>query len=89
MIGGFITWLISLREIRPGNQAVRFVINVLLGAVVLLICGRALPGLSTDGFAGALLASISIGIISWLLSLPLKRINQAAAGKDQDNPPPS
>ena len=87
LVGGVITWLMSLREIKIGNEIVRFIINALMGAVVLLICARFIPGLTVDGFAGALLAAVAIGAISWLLSLPLKRINQAAAREQQDAEP--
>ena len=87
LVGGMITWLMSLREIKIGSEIVRFIINAFMGAVVLLICARFIPGLTVDGFAGALLASIAIGAISWLLSLPLKRINRAAAHEQQDAEP--
>ena len=35
LVGGVITWLMSLREIKIGNEIVRFIINALMGAVVL------------------------------------------------------
>ncbi len=84
VIGGAISWLLSLWDLKLGGGIQGAIINVLLGAVVLLLGGRVLSGLQVEGFVGALVASISIGVISWLLSLPLKRINQAAAAADAE-----
>lgn len=82
LIGGVITWLLMRFDLRVSNGFVRFVINALLGAVVLLLCAQILPGLTVNGFLGALVASVAVGIIAWLLSLPLKRINEEAARQE-------
>ncbi len=78
LVGGVITSLLLLRELKISNGLLRFFVNALLGAVVLLITARFLPGLTVNGFLGASVASVAIGIIAGLLSLPLKRINQNA-----------
>jgi putative membrane protein len=83
VVGGVVTWLLSLRGIKITNGLLRAVINVLLGAVVLLIAGQFIAGFSVDGFLGALLASAAIGVVSWLLSLILRRVNQAAAREQE------
>lgn len=82
LVGGVITWLLMRFDLRVSNGFVRFVINALLGAVVLLLCAQILPGLTVNGFLGALVASVAVGIIAWLLSLPLKRINEEAARQE-------
>lgn len=82
LVGGAISWALMALGIKIGNGLLRAVINIVLGAVVLLICGQLLPGLTVDGFAGVLLASIAIGVIAWLLSLLPRRINRAAAEQE-------
>ena len=83
VVGGVVTWLLSLRGLKITNGLLRAIVNVLLGAVVLLIAGQFMAGLTVDGFSGALLASVVIGIVSWLLSLILRRVNQAAAREQE------
>ena len=82
IIGGVITWLLSLRSIKISSELLRFVFNALVGAAGLLISAQFLTGLTVNGFLGAMAASIAIGIMSWLLSLPLKRINQEVASQE-------
>jgi uncharacterized membrane protein YvlD (DUF360 family) len=79
VVGGVVTGPLGWRRIKIANGWLRAAINVLLGAVVLPIAGSFIAGLSVDGFAGALLASAAIAVVSWLLSLGLRRVNQAAA----------
>jgi uncharacterized membrane protein YvlD (DUF360 family) len=84
LVGGAITWVLMALGIRISSGLLRAVINIVLGAVVLLICGQLLPGLTVNGFAGALVASTAIGVIAWFLSLIPRRINRAAAQQEQD-----
>jgi uncharacterized membrane protein YvlD (DUF360 family) len=84
LVGGAITWVLLALGIRISSGLLRAAINIVLGAVVLLICGQLLPGLTVNGFAGALVASIAIGVIAWVLSLIPRRINRAAAQQEQD-----
>jgi hypothetical protein len=44
--------------------------------VVLVIADGFVAGLRVNGFAGALVAAVAIGIIAWLLSLIPRRINR-------------
>lgn len=84
LVGEAVTWALMALGFKISNELLRAAINVLLGAVVLLICDRFLAGLTVNGFAGALVASTAIGVIAWLLSLILRRINVAAAQKAPD-----
>ena len=84
LVGGAITWGLMALGIRIQSGLLRAAINTVLGAVVLLICGQLLPGLTVNGVAGALVASIAIGVIAWVLSLIPRRINRAAAQQEQD-----
>jgi len=84
LVGGAITWVLMTLGIRIRSGLLRAAINVVLGAAVLLLCSRFLLGLTVNGFAGALVASIAIGVIAWLLSLIPRRINRAAEQQERD-----
>ncbi len=85
--GGGVSWLLSLRDIKLGAGTRGAILNTLLGVVMLMAGEKFIPGLAVAGFSGALLASTLMFIISWLASLPLKRINQAAAAKEGKEDP--
>ena len=88
LVGGVITWLISVRDVGISSGFPRFIINALLGAVLLLIADGFASRLTVNGFAGALVAATAIGVISWLLSLIPRRIDRAAAlGQDAERLP--
>jgi putative membrane protein len=44
---------------------------VIIAAIVLMISSRFLPGLKIAGFIGALVASLAIGSVYWLVGLLL------------------
>jgi putative membrane protein len=67
VVGGIITWLLSVLHITIGGGLLSGIINLIVAAVVLLISGRFVPGLKVKGFGGALIAAIAIGVVTWLL----------------------
>jgi uncharacterized membrane protein YvlD (DUF360 family) len=81
LAGGVISWLLDCLKLSIPKGLLRFVVNVLLGAVVLFIGANLIPGLTVNGFAGALFAALAIGVMSWLLSIPLRRINERATAQ--------
>jgi uncharacterized membrane protein YvlD (DUF360 family) len=81
LMGGLITWLLGRLKLSIPNGLLRFVVNALLGAVVLFFGASLIPGLTVNGFAGALLAALAIGVMSWILSIPLRRVNKRAAAQ--------
>ncbi len=85
VVGGVISWLLSLVNLKLGAGILGAVLNILLGAVVLVIGGKFIPGLTVDGWGGALLASVAIYAISWLLSLGLKQMNKKAEDKQVES----
>ena len=77
VVGGVITWLLSALGITIGGGLLGAVVNLLVGAVVLLISDRFVPGMRVKGFTGALVAALAIGVIAWLISLLLGAIGLA------------
>ena len=66
VIAGVISWLLGLLGITLGGGFLGAIIAVLISAAVLLLAGRILPGLKVKGYTGAIIASIAIGVVTWL-----------------------
>lgn len=64
---GFITNLIG-RVVTVGG-AVGVIINIVVAAAVIFLCGQLLKGLTVKGFVGALIAAVAIAVIGLVLSL--------------------
>ena len=77
IVGGLIYWLLGLLGITIGGDWLGAIINLIIAAVVLLTAGRMLKGLKVNGFVGALVAAIAIGVVTWLISLFLGLIGIA------------
>ena len=67
IVGGLIYWLLGLLGITIGGDWLGAIINLIIAAVVLLTAGRMLKGLKVNGFVGALVAAIAIGVVTWLI----------------------
>jgi putative membrane protein len=68
IVAAIITWLIGLIGIRVGNPGlIGALVSLVVAAVVLLISDRFVKGMKVNGFAGAIIAAISYGVIAWLL----------------------
>ena len=50
---------------------------MIVAAVVLLISDKFLPGMEVDGFVGAIIAAIAIGVVGWLVTWLLSVIGIA------------
>lgn len=68
IVGGAVMWLLGALGITIGGGLLGLIVFLVVAAVVLLISDRFLPGLSVSGFSGAIIAAISIGVVSWLIA---------------------
>lgn len=70
MLAGLIIGLLSnlITQLIPdiGSGLAGFVISLVVSAVVILVAGKILKGLSVDGFKGALFAAMAIAIIQFM-----------------------
>ncbi len=68
IVAGLITWLLGLIGITLGGTGlIAAVVSVIVSAGVLLVSDRFVKGMKVNGFAGAIIAAISYGVIAWLL----------------------
>jgi putative membrane protein len=68
VVGGLINWLLGSLGVTLDGGLLGAIINLVLSAIVLMIAGRIEEGLVVKGFAGALVAAIAIGIVTWLIN---------------------
>lgn len=71
IISSVVLALLEAIGIRIGGGFLGFIIWLLVSALVLIIAGKLLPGMSVSGFSGAILSAIAIALIYWVLSLIL------------------
>lgn len=71
IISSVVLALLEAIGIRIGGGFLSFIIWLLVSALVLIIAGKLLPGMSVSGFSGAILSAIAIALIYWVLSLIL------------------
>lgn len=69
VVAGLITWFFGLFGITLGGSGLLgAIVSLITAAVVLMISGRIVPGLKVNGFVGALIAAVSIGVVAWLVN---------------------
>ncbi len=68
LVGAVISWLLGALGISIGGGFLGAIVNLLIAAVILLISGRLLPGFTVNGFAGAIVGAIGIGVVGWVIT---------------------
>ena len=68
VVAGIVSWLLGLLNIAPGTGWFGALIGLIIAAIVLMISSRITPGVRTNGFAGALIAAVAIGVVAFLLN---------------------
>jgi uncharacterized membrane protein YvlD (DUF360 family) len=71
VLSGVITWLWGLIGFNIPSGLAGAIINLVVAAAILMSAGSHIKGLRVNGFTGALIASIAIAVVSWLIFLVL------------------
>lgn len=79
VIAGIVNWLLNLLGIQIGGGLLGAIIHLIVSAIVLLAAGSVLPGLKVKGFGGAILASIAIGVVWFVVALVLAALGLGVA----------
>ncbi len=66
IIGGVIAWLLGALGITIGGGFFGALVNLIVAALVLMLGARFVKGMTVNGFTGALVAAIAIGVVTWL-----------------------
>ncbi len=68
IVGGVIWWLLGLIGIGAGSGLWGAIVYLIVAAVILMVSDRFLPGMKVNGFTGALIAAVAIGVVTWLVT---------------------
>jgi len=68
IVGTIIWWLLSLLGLTFGGGLLGAIIYIIVAAIVLMISDRFVPGMKVNGFTGAIVAAIAIGVVAWIIS---------------------
>ncbi len=71
VVGGIVAWLLGALGISIGGGWLGAIVNLIIAAIVLMVSGRIVPGFTTNGFVGAIIGAIGIGVVTWLIGLVL------------------
>ena len=67
IVGGVIAWLLGALAITIGGGLLGAIINLIIAALVLMFSDRFVKGMKVNGFVGATIAAIAIGVITWVI----------------------
>ncbi len=71
IVGGVLVWLFGLVGLDPGSFGGFWagVVNLIIAAIVLMLSGAIIPGMTVNGMKGALIGAVSIGIVAWIVGI--------------------
>lgn len=68
VLNWLIAWLLGLLGITIGTGFIGAIIHLVIAAIVLMAAGNYVKGLVVKGFTGAVIASIAIAAVGWLVA---------------------
>jgi putative membrane protein len=68
IVGTIVLWLLGLFGLTVGGGWLGAIIYLIIAAIVLMISDRFVPGMKVNGFLGAIIAAIAIGVVAWIVS---------------------
>lgn len=71
IVSWIVNYILGAVGIRIPGGLLGAIVSIIVAAVILMISDRFLKGMKVNGFTGAIVAAIAIGVIYWLLSLVL------------------
>lgn len=70
IVAGVVSWLLGFLNLNFGIL-LGVIVYIIVAAIVLMISDKFVKGMKVDGFAGAIMAAVAIGVVYWLISLVL------------------
>lgn len=68
LVSGLVNWLLGILGITIGGGFLWGIVAVVVAAVVLLLADKFVGGMKVNGFVGAIIAALAIGVVGWLAS---------------------
>lgn len=69
IISTIVDVLLAAAGVRIGGGLAGGIVHLVIAALVLMFSGSIVPGLRVNGFLGAMVAAIAIGVVAWLIAL--------------------
>ena len=67
VVGEIVMWLLGLLGITFGGGLLGAIVYIIVAAIILMISDRFVPGMKVNGFTGAIIAAIAIGVVGWIV----------------------
>jgi putative membrane protein len=67
LVTGLVAWLFTLLGITVGGGFIGGIIALVIAAIVLLLSDQFVSGMKVNGFVGAIVAALGIGVVGWLI----------------------
>ena len=68
IVGTIVLWLLSALGLTFGGGLLGAIIYIIVAAIILMISDRFVPGMKVNGFTGAIVAAIAIGVVAWIVT---------------------
>ncbi len=68
VVGTVVLWLLSVLGLPVGSGVYGLLITIVVAAVILMVSDRFVKGMKVNGFMGAVIAAISIGVVGYLVT---------------------
>ena len=66
LVSGVVNWLLGILGITIGGGFLWGIVSLVVAAVVLLLADKFVSGMKVNGFVGAIVAALGIGVVGWL-----------------------
>ncbi len=63
-----VVWGLGLLSITIGGGFMGAIVAIVISALILLVSDKFIPGMKVNGFGGAIVGALAIGVVSWLLA---------------------
>lgn len=67
IVASIVAWLLGLLGIGLGTGLLAAIIYIIIAALVLMFSDRFVSGMKVNGFSGAIIAAIGIGVVYWVV----------------------
>ena len=68
IVGTIVLWLLSALGLTFGGGLLGAIIYIIVAAIILMISDRFVSGMKVNGFTGAIVAAIAIGVVAWIVT---------------------
>jgi putative membrane protein len=68
IVGPIVMWLLGALGLTIGGGLFGAIIYIIVAAIILMISDRFVPGMKVNGFMGAVVAAIAIGVVAWIVA---------------------